>query len=96
MPPGHAKAAPVKPAAPATARVRTSGAAAKPAAPTVVMDAGPASATVSKHPLGHGQIAGYHVRIVTPVTTITMNEQDYGDPRYAVLCKVPGVECSAR
>ncbi|MDQ1700378.1 MAG: hypothetical protein QOG34_2241 [Frankiaceae bacterium] len=95
MPPSHAKAA-GKPAAPATARVRTGGTSAQAAAQTVSMHEGPASATVSKHPLGRGQVAGYHVRIATPVTTITMNESDDRDPQYALVCKLPGVECSAR
>ena len=61
-------------------------------------NAGPtaATATVSKHPLARGRVDSYRVRIATPVG-ITV-EVDGNDDHYdqAVVCTVPGVQCSAR
>jgi RNA polymerase sigma-70 factor (ECF subfamily) len=93
VPASHAKATPAKRVAPAghdggASHVSSTGT--PPAAPSM------ATATVSKHPLGHGRVEGHRVQIVTPVSKITLDGYDDRDAKYDVLCKVPGVECSAR
>lgn len=64
---------------------------------TVRVAAGPAVATakVSKHPLGRGRIQSYQVRVVTPVTTITVWGQSDRNPQYDTVCQLPAVQCSA-
>jgi len=64
---------------------------------TLRANAGPAAATatMSKHPLGHGRVESDEIKIVTPVTTIAVWGHEDRDPRLDTVCRVPGVQCSA-
>ena len=89
--PSHAKATPARKAA---LSQRATG-----RSVTVVRHRGtaaPATATVgvSRHPLGRGRAQSYEVKLVTPVTTVTVWGQSDRDPEFDTVCKVPGVECS--
>lgn len=61
---------------------------------TVLVAGATAKAGISSHPLGRGRVEGHGVRIVTPVTTVSVYGYDERDPATNAACGLPGVQCS--
>ncbi|MDQ1748127.1 MAG: hypothetical protein QOD07_2390 [Frankiaceae bacterium] len=102
-PAAHAYAAPPAAKAKTAIRVAVGRRAAQPVAArpsgrvTMAAAAGPtkAVANVSQHPLGSGQPQTYRFEVATPVGPVSVWGQSDRDPRYAAVCQLPGVQCSA-